>query len=199
MAISLCSRRTLPYLASSSPGSIAQYKGGSDTFRFLIEVYLFADRRGALRFQNIVIGELNSQWPTNPRKVFDVLNLAFTETIDDSNLRRLLIDRFAWDAQLETLQNCADKEDIHPAFALGIFAALVGRMQFGWHPPSYRKCPSGSEHNFRCNQAYCGQSPELVLRRTAGTYLQDSDKAPYRHKFCETYHEHKQGESCHSP
>lgn len=172
-------------------GRLLDYRLSNDSFLFLIEAYLLAERRGARKFQNAVISEINKQWPSENCSLFRILNITFSETPAHSALRKLFIDRFAWGGGLSTLQvdELAQKA-VHPDFAIGIYAGILARVRPGWHLLGFLQCDYGPEHILRVSCDVCCK--QLVKSEESMEGLANPREAPYENlsSFCLKYHAH---------
>jgi len=159
---------------------------------FLINAYIFAERRGAQVFQNVVIREIAANFKPNEGTLFDVVNLVFSLTTPNSKLRRLVVDKVAWEGQAEAFQAPDIVDALPPAFAFGVCTAIHARTKAN-NIPQCAYSPTTGPHVPRCgNSTYC----KAENAYEAKLCLADDGEAPYRKNFCTSYHEHKEGESC---
>jgi len=161
--------------------------------RLLVEAYIFADRRDSEDFHNAIIDEIGLYLPGQVGdELLDVLSLIFTENPETSKLRRLVIDRFAWEYQLETLKTLRRLlGESPPSFVLAICDAILGRIPQVEVP----ECEYyGAGHRAARQGKGCHYDPGRFLHAGNSAFLGDAAVIPHK-TFCATYHVHKEGKS----
>lgn len=188
------------------------YANTPDADAFFVEAYLLGDRRGSYKFKNAVMNALKILWGDERLPSTNAIMLAFSEETHSTHLRNLIVDKHAWEGKHEALLQQASKHndnDIHPEFALAVYVAFLKRIrQPSQHAPS-TKCHLRYDASIRCHTATHRLETRTACRGGCGwDYLETdvgispvltpSSEAPYKTRFCESYHEHAEGVKCQS-
>lgn len=164
-----------------------------DPEAFLVEAFLLGERRGSPAFKNAVVDALREFWVEGCLPSLSTCLLSFAETTKRSKLRRFVADKWIWEGSSKFVnEQAVSNESVPPEFALEVFKGFLNRIDT--HPTqSLHDCRSGRPH------VYClGCSKDVTVPKVnpLTTTLVTLDKAPYRLAFCETYHEHDDGDKC---
>lgn len=168
---------------------------------FLVEAYLFGDRRDCVTFRNNAIDALSELWSLETTGDESVMNLPsmrtcdtiFRQTATGSKIRQLVVDKWCWEGNWAAFEKgrIASKDVVNQDFATVVFSATMrirtskSKVSLSWDPDCGHPelcCP----HN-----CYDLGSPPPE----SGFFVRCSE-APYKDEFCATYHDHKDGATC---
>lgn len=174
-----------------------KFSKGEDVDVFLVEAYLFAERREASKFKNAVMDALKSIWVTGDPAALPTLEsamLAFSESLPDSKLRKLIADKWAWVGDANKLH----EEAIHPEFALEVFReVLVQRaVRAATVAAAANVAKSQQSHHGACGSYashYCQRCYQNVPLQKPTQNIKEAEP-PYLTAFCATYHDHETGD-----
>jgi len=190
---------------------------------YLVESYLLGERRGSVGYRNAIMSVLKNVWKLGTNPSLDAIMLAFDESMPHSKLRRLIVDKCAWEGSAEALTiQVTERDAMIPGFGLELSLALLKRINSAVPSPPDQSCPSnsGSDRNGHfcyCNHDFMAKSTKACTfystngvhtckhcltridfwRNQLGTpKFTFETVAPYSKMFCAEYHEHEDGISC---
>lgn len=199
-----------------------EYQKTPDAEILLIESYLFGERREAPAFCNAVLDCLHATWSGAVLPTKDAIVLVFSESLEQSALRCLLVDKCVWNGAANALvQEHALDNSIPSGFALALCRSLLLRIKTGGKVTAVPKCLLTANGKHVCDHGTCGASfpvnPEETsppnctrpwschkckfcnlnydthARTLTTERLAYPDTAPFVGNFCKTYHKHDDG------
>ena len=114
-----------------------------DKEMYLVESYLLGERRGCVTYRNAVISALKTVWTAGKLPTLDAIMLAFRESMEHSKLRRLIVDKCAWEGSAAVLMGeVTVRNSMLPGFGLELSLALLKRVDSAMSASPDPICPS---------------------------------------------------------
>lgn len=124
---------------------------------YLVESYLLGERRGTVGYRNAIMSALSIVWKLGTNPTLDAIMLAFDESMQHSKLRRLIVDKCAWEgsADLLTVQ-VTERDATIPGFGLELSLALLKRMNSAIPSQPNPLCPRHRANGSSSHVCHCG-------------------------------------------